>query len=30
MIPDVEQRLKCQTTIIKDTKNPIFDEKFSL
>ena len=30
MLPDPEQRLKCQTAIIKDTLNPIFDEKFSL
>ncbi len=29
MLPDFEQRLKCQTSIIKDTNNPIYDEKFS-
>jgi Ca2+-dependent lipid-binding protein len=29
MLPDHEQRLKCQTSIIKDTNNPIYDEKFS-
>lgn len=29
MLPDPEHRLKCQTAIIKDTLNPIFDEKFS-